>query len=720
MALLNKRIIDLPERSALNSDDYTVVDGSNGGTSKYKLSQLQDDVGEAKQGVTQLSQTVTTQGQQIAQNTEDITDLKEDLSHNAVSKNLLGPSAGVLYPCFISANKKVTLYTSDNETGVVFEFSTYDKDGVRTHYWNVTNLSTATSRTVTVPDDAYFVSWTHKNQQMTGLPMCEIGDSATGYEAWFPPVKVIQGEIEDLTEDIAIEPLITVGGYLNPDNGNWVGHGSFQISKYQVTAGDVLVLDIEYPYSSRGGTFQFQNNANIPASNNTYIVGQRYKEAFEGLMVVPEGATYLMVAHAKDANNNTVKVRKAKGLASAEASIKEIFDELNDTAKANYGYKLRNFRQASDQYRKGNTSGTWYDRFVLLQNSDNHIGTSFAQKNLSELTKIENDLTVDAVVDCGDITNAGRTVYTRDTTNAEYDIFTNICTDVLSSTIPLALTLGNHDANDVDGYTPIANISTKQDQWTHVFEPIANKYASIVWGNRQAYRHYNYVDIAKGSYTLRIISLDMLDHDDYQEGDSLYDCHHCAVYSQAQIDWLCNTALNVGENYGIIINNHFPFAPYRISGYSEEWPALQDGTFAQGWKMIPEIVRAWSNRTTLTKDYADTKLGLNNISVDADFSAIPSSALFVCFMAGHTHSKNAYTVKQEDGENFGQLMLCEDSSGQQGMALNRVYKYDDGIQNTAASQVTIDMSERKVYRTAYSAYQHCSEEQDMPTAIFSF
>lgn len=87
MALLNKRIIDLPERSALNSDDYTVVDGSNGGTSKYKLSQLQDDVGEAKQGVTQLSQTVTTQGQQIATNTSDIADLKADL--NQSNKNTI-------------------------------------------------------------------------------------------------------------------------------------------------------------------------------------------------------------------------------------------------------------------------------------------------------------------------------------------------------------------------------------------------------------------------------------------------------------------------------------------------------------------------------------------------------------------------------------------------------------------------------------------------------
>ena len=44
MALSNKRIVDLPERATLNSDDYTVVDGSNGGTGKYKLSKIQEDL----------------------------------------------------------------------------------------------------------------------------------------------------------------------------------------------------------------------------------------------------------------------------------------------------------------------------------------------------------------------------------------------------------------------------------------------------------------------------------------------------------------------------------------------------------------------------------------------------------------------------------------------------------------------------------------------------
>lgn len=648
-----------------------------------------------------------------------ISDVKEDLSHNAVSKNLLGPSADVLYPCFIPANKKITLYTSDNETGLVFVISTYDKDGVRNHWWNVPNSSTATSRTLTVPDNAYYVSWRHLNLKMTGLPMCEIGDSPTGFTEWFPPVKVIQQEIEDLTEDIDIVPYVTVNGYMTTEGGNWTDSSSFQISKYPVKEGDVLVLDIAFPYASRGGVFQFQNAAHIPANNNTSIVGKRYIEGFKGLMVVPEGATWLMVAHQTGVNSNIVRLRQAKGIADLQEAVKD----LDDVDRQNYSYKLRNFRQESDQYKKGNTSGTWYDRFVLLHISDNHVGntsTSFPARNLSELTNISNDTKVDVVVNSGDMTIGGSSTLTRDDVNVMFDNFTDLSTDIELQSIPIIATLGNHDANDISTAL-IAHATTKADQWDHVFEAIKNKYPAIVWGDSTGKKHYHYYDVTKGSYTLRIIALDSLDHADYVTGDESYECQWCEVYSQEQIDWLCETALNVpSSNYGVIIVNHFPFAPRRNSGYSEEWPALNDGTFAQGWTMIPEIVEAWQNRTTIQKTFTDAKLGLNNISVDADFSQIPANAMFVCYMTGHTHSKNAYTVKEENGVSFNQLMLCEDSSGQQGNALNRAYKYDDGIQNTAASQVTIDMAERKIYRTAYGAYQHCSEMQQFPTAIFEF
>lgn len=379
-----------------------------------------------------------------------------------------------------------------------------------------------------------------------------------------------------------------------------------------------------------------------------------------------------------------------------------------------YRFKLNHFLMKSSQYRKGNTSGTWYDRFVLAHITDNHVRTTFAQDNLTELCQMINDVGYDAVINSGDMTNAGSS--TKASVIEEMDTYADIIADV-SSDIPILATLGNHDANDSSN--SYSNVTTKQDQWDHIYAPIKTKYSGIVWGDDVHYKHYHYYDVTKGSYVLRIISLDSLDHSDYVSDTGKYECQWNEVYSQNQIDWLCNTALNVPSgNYGIIINNHFPFAPH-TQAYSDEYPSLNDGIFVQGWTMIPEIVQAWMNRTTLSKTFYDT-VGTQNIIVNADFSSVPSSALFVCYMAGHTHSKNAYKVEEVGGVSFNQVMLCEDSSGQEGSALNRSHKYNNGIENTAASQITIDMAEKKIYRTAYGIYQHCSKIPQSETKIFNF
>ena len=272
-----------------------------------------------------------------------------------------------------------------------------------------------------------------------------------------------------------------------------------------------------------------------------------------------------------------------------------------------------------------------------------------------------------------------------------------------------------------------------------MFDAIADKYSQIVWGDSANHKGYHYIDITKSGYTLRIIVLDGLDHADYTSSSVSYDGHRNEVYSQNQINWLIDilspkTAqrpYGIDENYGVIIVNHFPFAPYRASGYSEEWPALNDGMFTQGWSMIPEIVKAWQDRTSISKTFTDaaqegdgtTLPGLNNITVNADFSQVDESALFVCFICGHTHSKNVFTVKQEGGTNFGQVMLVEDSNRYQGAALSRVVKTDDngiGITTNAASQIAIDMETRKIYRTAYGVYMRCDANNTPVTEIISF
>lgn len=402
-------------------------------------------------------------------------------------------------------------------------------------------------------------------------------------------------------------------------------------------------------------------------------------------------------------------------------------------------YKLNRFNENATPYKKGNTSGSWYDRFVLMQISDLHVstGSQISRMKARDLIAGANFIAPDLVVDCGDVSVGGD--QTQQKTYDDFDAYTSIVTDSLPAGTLLAVTVGNHDSNDKAHDYPTTfyeRATTKQGQWSHLWGPISTKYSSIVWGDSTHYKGYHYIDIPKGDYTLRVIVLDGLDHADYTSESVSYDCYRNEVYSQSQINWLCDilsekTAsrpYGIDENYGVIIVNHYPFAPYRASGYSDIYPALNDGMFTQGWTMIPEIVKAWKDRTSISKSFPDATQegsgwplpGLNPITVNADFSNVPASALFITFLCGHTHSKNMFIVQEEDGVNFGLMMLVEDSGRYQGTALSRVVKTDYGYENTAGSQLAIDMHTRKIYRTAYSAYMKCDEADTPVTAVFDF
>ena len=403
-------------------------------------------------------------------------------------------------------------------------------------------------------------------------------------------------------------------------------------------------------------------------------------------------------------------------------------------------YKLNRFDENATPYRKGNINGSWYNRFVLFHIADLHVstGSQLSRDKARALIAAASVIKPDAVVDSGDL-SVGGVGQTQQKTYNDFDAYGAIITKTLPATTPLMVTVGNHDSNDNPHNFPndfVEMATTKQGQWSHIWQPVATKYSNIVWGDSPHYKGYHFLDIAKSGYTLRVIVLDGLDHADYSSGSVSYDGFRNEVYSQDQINWLCDilsekTAsrpYGIDENYGIVICNHFPFAPYRANGYSDIYPALNDGMFTQGWTMIPEIVKAWKDRTSISKTFPDATQedtglvlpALNPITVNVDFSNVPASALFVTFLCGHTHSKNMYIVRQEGGVNFGLMMLVEDSGRYQGEALSRVLKTDYGYENTAGSQIAIDMNTRKLYRTAYGAYMRCDETDTPVTEIYDF
>lgn len=357
------------------------------------------------------------------------------------------------------------------------------------------------------------------------------------------------------------------------------------------------------------------------------------------------------------------------------------------------------FEQKYNPVSHYNSSG-WKSRFNLIHTTDNHIDPIIKQSvvKLKDTISLSNYISsnIDAVVDTGDVTNG----YNIASSLLESE-FADAKDAFVKSQKPVLVSLGNHDGND---NADPSQCLTPQQQWDWLYSALEGRFSDVHFGDKANLKAYSYLDVSRNGSTLRIIALDQLDAPSY----TTKVLQHTAIYSQSQIDWLVNLLENTPANYGIVICNHFPFAPYRAGGYSEEWPCLNDGSFAQGWQMIPEIIQAFSSRSTLNKTYADAN-GFQDIEVDADFSSVPATSQFCFYMCGHTHSKNTFYVKQEGGVDYNQLMLVEDSSALLGVSLNKVWRDISSPISNAFSILSVDLVERCVYRTSFGAIQKFNE-----------
>lgn len=232
------------------------------------------------------------------------------------------------------------------------------------------------------------------------------------------------------------------------------------------------------------------------------------------------------------------------------------------------------------------------------------------------------------------------------------------------------------------------------------------EYAANISPASNNYRHNSYCDLTGDDFgRIRIIMLDQLDHSLQTDGSGklVYTCQNDPVYSQAQIDWLCNTALQVPDGTGVIICNHYPFDKTPSSDPNES--LVVDGDYVQPWNMIPDIVQAWQDRTALNRMYND-RMGLQNITVNVDFSNIGSGCEFICYLCGHTHYKTNKVVT-----GYKQMMLLEDSSGSYGTIYSDLVRLAGTPTSNAFSILSVDRTQGVIYRTSYGAYKGVDETE---------
>ena len=340
-------------------------------------------------------------------------------------------------------------------------------------------------------------------------------------------------------------------------------------------------------------------------------------------------------------------------------------------------------------YKCGKTIDTkgvgtsWFNRFIITHISDTH------QQNI-QLIKALNVSANKSICVCntGDDSN-GLTAEDANLVKQELNQTINCVKSVAN--FPYLSVAGNHDVTGL----------TKQEYFDIVCNCVESLNSNIIWGDKENYRFYGYVDFTNSNYSgnYRIIMLDPIDYD-----DGLYDNpykNQYVVFSQKQIDWFIETLIDAANsNLSVITMMHYSFGDNGIN--FNEITAKPDATFMQDAFMIPEIINAAQNKTSLLGNYPDI-YNINNIEINADFSNIKNLD-YICHLFGHIHSKNHYQCQKTNGVKYDILMLGEQSIGWRGAALDKINKEVEAYNNIGFSLLEIDNIEKTIYRTSYGAY----------------
>lgn len=191
--------------------------------------------------------------------------------------------------------------------------------------------------------------------------------------------------------------------------------------------------------------------------------------------------------------------------------------------------------------------------------------------------------------------------------------------------------IGNHDTGE-------SNTPAKAGSMAQIFERFIQSTASKIGIEGLATTYYK-KDFS--DYGISLIVLNTFDLPDTKSGDNyvvarnMYNC-----FSQAQITWFISALASVPAGYHLIIAKHDQQS--QTTPIDDIW--TQPGRVQGGCNpvyagtMIPDIVNAWINGTTLSQSYAPLAFEgtCPTITVDADFTSRGTGA-FVGYIQGHQH-----------------------------------------------------------------------------------
>lgn len=217
---------------------------------------------------------------------------------------------------------------------------------------------------------------------------------------------------------------------------------------------------------------------------------------------------------------------------------------------------------------------------------------------------------------------------------------------------------GNHDRNVVSPRL------TKTEFYNVVYRQTKNK--NIVWGSKENAYYYRDFPTCK----IRVIVLNvyehMYDNDKYDEGK-------CG-YSNTQLEWLANKALQTLEGWSVIVLTHDSPIEMDYNGAANQNNAAQ----------LVQILEAFKDGNNIAVQYTDERnSGLFSVNVTTAFST-PGTIISV--LSGHAHCDDA---KKVNGINYVQIVcayidVINDYSGYKNRPAfsSKAYAFDIGIVDT--------------------------------------
>ena len=344
----------------------------------------------------------------------------------------------------------------------------------------------------------------------------------------------------------------------------------------------------------------------------------------------------------------------------------------------------------------------WYYRFSLMHITDVHANYELIRQAFRS-----NKGHFDVICNTGDDAN-GCEAKDAPAIISTLDSISSIIKASNIHRTPYINLKGNHDVTGITNADYFDRMCTTMQD----FHP-------TVWGNAEEKRAYGYMDVKSNELmgSFRLIFLDPFDYNDGEFGNTYP--FMSAVFSQKQIDWFIDTMVDATDKgLNVITLMHYSFGDSPI--FSEE-NACPDATYYQDAFMIPDIIDAIQNKTSMKAEYKD-KAGKHHIRIKRDFSKV-KDLKYVCHLFGHIHSKNAYQCQKSDGsKKYNMLMLGEMSLSSNGTAVNMVYKDQNSPVYSAFSTLCIDTIEKKIYRVSFGPYLRHDKSNSLSdrTMVFNY